>query len=171
MSAGSVTLIVVTRMNKLFEHTVNFYEALLSESEESQVNGAVERVFRGKITDLFRELKISQTYYSKVKNALIDMGCITMVVRGTRNVPTEVMLHKAPQEDAFKTVAKRPLTKRQDSATLAQRLDDVQRLIGGIDIRKALADHELRLSTLEHEFQQTREDDQIAKVKKKHSNQ
>ena len=70
----------------IYEHALNFYNSLLESSKEEEVqDGITVPVFRGQITKAYRSLGVSQAYYSQVRRALIELGCISILQQGARD--------------------------------------------------------------------------------------
>lgn len=115
-------------------------------------------VFRGQLSDVFRELKVSQTFYSKIRAILIEYDCVTYLQRGTRAYDSVLLLNHPPPEEVPPEVLTRP----SDPATLSAVADALESLshsvsvlekwresTGGINISEALRNMELRLARLE----------------------
>ena len=107
-----------------------------------------ERLFRGSIVAAYDELKISHSHYSNVQKLLVNSGAIELIQRGARGIQSVYQLHGRPDSEELRNVH---LTKpgRLDTVALEQRVADIQRQIGGLDIVAALADLEKRLGVLE----------------------
>lgn len=135
----------------VFDHTISFYNLLAESAKEEELeDGTQVQIFRGSITNLYRSLGVSQSYYSQVRKALIELGCIAILQQGARNTDSVVAVHHPPDGDELE-VNKSRLTPNLNSAILSQRVDDINRLVGGIHLPDALADHEKRLRTIERE--------------------
>ena len=75
-----------------------------------------------------------------------------MMQRGARGAPTVLVLHSPPTLETWATLPDSDLTTRPDAATiLEQRVDDLTKQIGGIDIAEALKNLETRIQKLERE--------------------
>ena len=138
-------------MSMLYEHMSRYYSELDSLAEdEKQDSGHTLRIFRGKVVSAYRSLEIPQSYYSKVRSGLIDMGCISILQQGARGTDSVVALHHAPDAKELKHIQSgKDLTPRLDVAILAQRVDDLSKLIGGVNIPEAISD----LATAHRELQ------------------
>ena len=106
------------------------------------------RIFRGSIVKAYDDLGISHSHYSNVQKMLVESGAIEMLQRGARGIESVYQLNGRPSPEKLR---KSPLTKTNSRATVAleQRIADIQRQIGGLDIVAALADLEKRLGKLE----------------------
>lgn len=109
-------------------------------------------VFRGKLTDVFSELKIAQPYYVKIRRILMDYNCVTYLQRGTKAYDSVLILNHPPPEE----IAPEVLTSAAKSATLgemARRLraleDWRETTAGGLNIGEALRNMEVRISKVE----------------------
>jgi hypothetical protein len=129
----------------LLRHAENFYQALEDASVVEEVEGNDLRIFRGSTIKIFRALGISQSYYSRVIKGLGENGCITQLQRGARTQPSVLVLHNSPNAQEF---AKPLGGKRVDAVLLAQRLDNIQANIGGLDIAKALVELQNQINAL-----------------------
>lgn len=115
-------------------------------------------VFRGQLSDVFREMKVSQSFYTKIRAILIEYDCVSYLQKGTRAYDSVLILNHEPPEEISPEVLTRP----SDPATLsvlADRLEDLEHSVkvlekwrdsaGGINIGEALRNMELRLAKLE----------------------
>lgn len=142
-------------MSMLFEHMTRYYKELdnLATNEE-QEGGHVLRIFRGKVVSVYRSLEIAQSYYSKVRTSLINMGCMTILQQGARGTESVIVLHHPPDRDEFRLLKDEPgLTPRLDSAILAQRIADIEKQLGGLNVVEALSDIMDTVRTLEREVE------------------
>jgi hypothetical protein len=133
-----------------YHHLKELYEQLDSEAKEEDMDGVNLRVFRGSIVHAYRTCAIPQSYYSAVRKSLTGMGCITMLRQGARGKASVVVLHKAPELADYEVVKHSDLTPRLDPAILAQRVDDLSKQLGGINIVAAFQNIEERLREVEH---------------------
>lgn len=137
-------------MNSEYNAALKFYQELHEKSTEEEIDGIKTRIFRGGLVEVFRTLRISQSYYSKSVDSLKALGCLTLIRRGARSSPSVVALHHAPDE--IEWMLRRDvgdLTGSPEGAKLLQRLSDVEKLLGGINVVSALRDVEDRLKALE----------------------
>jgi hypothetical protein len=143
----------------VFQHAHTFYTAMDERAnDEIWDNGAEVRVFRGKVTIVFRSLEISQSYYGRVKTALIESGCISFAQVGSRGNPSTILLHHPPSSDEFSLREDRPLTKNVEAAMLSQRMDGIENRLGGMNVVEALANVESRLRDLDSRVRQQDEE-------------
>ena len=135
-------------MKALHQRALDLYDILDRHATEEEG----QKVFRGSITQAFRELEISQSHYSNVQKLLVAAGAIELVQRGARGIPSVFVLHGKPEAETFSPI---PLTgvPKPDMFALAQAVKDIQRQIGGLDIVRALADLEKRVGKLEKKGQ------------------
>lgn len=135
---------------KTFDHAEKFYNILAEQATREDLDGISDvLVFRGKIGDLYKSLGASQSYYSKIRGALLDMGCISIYAQGARDRPTVVILHHPPEATEFRIRTDGHLTERGVNGILAQRVDDIHKRLGGLDIVAALKNFEERLTGIE----------------------
>jgi len=137
----------------IFDYTCLYYKRLREAAQLEDVHGTQVPVFRGSVTRVFRDMAISQSYYSRIKKALTEMGCMTALKQGSRNVDSVIVLHHEPTEEGWENFSEKDLTVKLDAAILSQRLQDVIESIGGLNVKKALADHEVRIANLEREVE------------------
>lgn len=127
------------------ERALMLYDYLESKAVEDDIEG---RVFRGSIVAAYDELKISHSHYTTVQRMLVESGAMELVQRGARGIESVYRLNGRPDPENLRKLS---LTKPDNRATVAleQRVADIQRQIGGLDIVQALADLEKRLAVLE----------------------
>lgn len=131
----------------VFRHSQSLYDALDARSTVEIVRDTPIKVFRGSITEIYRQTGISQSYYSKVTKALADNGCITYLQRGGRGLETVVALHHPPLEHEW-NVPQTSLMERGAFGILTQRLNNIDESLGGLDVKKALVDLQTQVTTL-----------------------
>lgn len=155
-------------MASLFDHTERFYQALYDASELESLDGVETRIYRGKVTDLYKSLSISQTHYSNIRSALIDLGCMVMVRQGARDFDTVIALYRKPEKEVFEARQKNPLTRRVEAASMIPRIEALEKSIGGIDTKKALIEIQRQINAMQDDLNEMkREVDKLAERKKK----
>lgn len=139
-------------MNIDYQHTLEYYTLLEDNSSIEVIDGIELRVFKGSTTKIFRQLGISNSYYSKIIPALRDLQCVTQLKRGARGVDSLLALHHPPKEMEFLTRARQPLTADPQSARLAQQIEAIHKALGGgeFDVVAAIENLDQRLTKLEH---------------------
>lgn len=132
----------------LLRYCLSLYHALEVEAKPS--NG-YKLLWEGKLIALFSSLGISNAHYRKVFDTMYEAGCIEMVRRGARNVPTQIALHGKPTGDNVKAVVSldRGLTPPTDSAKLERRVKEIEGRLQGIDVHKMVHSTDERLKALE----------------------
>jgi hypothetical protein len=130
-----------------------FYELLDKAATVEEVDGSELRVWRGKLTEVFKELESSSKYYTPIRSLLTQSGAITIVEAGSRNRDSTVVLnHPLP---TYVDLVDGGLTTAPSRATLlaiAQRvsaLEGWRETMGGINIAEALMNMEQRIVKLE----------------------
>lgn len=131
-----------------------FYATLLQTATEEVSDGKELLVWRGKLTDVFRELKVTSKYYTTIRAILTKTGSITIVETGSRNRPSIVVLNHEPPP--LQKINNLGLTGTAPAATM---MVELQRRLatleawresqGGINIAEALRNLEDRLTKLE----------------------
>lgn len=135
----------------LYDHCVRTYNAMLSEARRVQVapeGGDIKVVdmreprddpehiiiYEGFLTQLItQKLNLSVPYYTKVRKALLRMGCIRQLRRGGGSSPSQWELIFEPSLDAF-IKQEPPKTPKQDKFSaiehqviaLIRRVDDLE---------------------------------------------
>ena len=112
-----------------------------------------DSVWEGYTTHLMADLKIPIPYYGKILDALQRMGCATQLQRGGGTSPSRWVVHKAPTLDGYIEVKPQLGGMRGGkSATtdeiLEQRVSDIEKRVGTIDILKALTDLQSSLNAV-----------------------
>jgi hypothetical protein len=155
----------------VLKHAHKAFRLFIEHSEEAEYNVPITgetvtaRLFRGKIGDIFNATGASNTYYSPIRQLLIDCGSIVILERGSAKTgsvvmvrpdsppPTVEMIPPPPEDDEKPNVKSHglglTLARRLDR--LEERLEIAERRAGGINIESALRNHESRLATLESE--------------------
>lgn len=137
-------------MDALYRHSHSTYEALEHSASTEHVGDQELRIYRGSVTKLWKTLNISMGYYSDVFTALEHNSCITRIQQGGRNVDSIIVLHGPPAWESWTTEGlQEPLTQPKPTDILSQRVEDLERRLGRLNIVEALANHEERLTALE----------------------
>jgi hypothetical protein len=113
---------------------------------------AVKGVFTGSFTEVYKTLGISNQYYSKCTKALVDIGSVEHIQRGHHKRPTIYKLIHRPtkaQLDEYDFLTPRTRRARVSEEELLQRLQKLERSVGGVDIVAALTNLEQRIVALE----------------------
>jgi len=140
-------------MNQDFFYALQYYKLLEENSKEEVIDKIKVKVFRGSTVRIFRQLGISNSYYSKIIPALRDLQCVTQLKRGARGVDSVVLVHHPPREIEFLTRDTKPLTADPHSAKLAQQIEEIHESLGGgrFDVVAAIENLDQRLTKLESE--------------------
>jgi hypothetical protein len=155
----------LSKTGKANEYAYKLYMAMLMEStkeelpqpERGELATEAEtrevRVYRGRITETYKSLGISQSYYTRVRDVLTESGSIEYLQQGARGVETVIVLHHAPPEDfTFKRLTAPPTPDK-----LAVRLNELEAwrdTLGNLNLQEALRNIEYRLSQLEEKSQE-----------------
>lgn len=110
----------------IFQHALSLYQALVDQS----TNGR----FTGSKIALFRSLGLSNAHYSRLFDALTELGCIEQVQRGSKTYPSIIVLHKPPALEEFRTAYRTRLTRPSSDATMRKRMDDLEGRIAALEI-------------------------------------
>jgi hypothetical protein len=147
--------------NTVAQYAEKLYGAMMERSEPIDDF----HIYHGKVTELFNELKIPMTYYSRIRRQLVSNGSIEMIKRGSRGLASDVLLRHPPSEAsspgtdaAIVKIASDRLTNPGRAATLTAeferrlaRLESWRENQGGLNITESLRNHESRISRLEVE--------------------
>lgn len=141
------------------DNLLRFYNALDS---KATTTGDGTRVFEGHTTSVLQTLDppLSMSHYTRIRRALLAMDCVSQVSRGSRNSKTVWVLIQPPTQELLSAADPAMIAQGKDDpsklAILSQRIDDLQRQLGGFDVVKAmkqvegtLQDFEKRLKKLE----------------------
>lgn len=132
----------------LWEYAEQTYQAMLERA------GRVDEklVYEGFISRMIiEELKFPVPSYGKILYVLRQMGCIEQLKRGGGPTPSKWVLWKTPTLEDFNKVHGPVRSKYETQVSrMEQRIDDLTRQIGGVNIPQALTDLTLRLERLEN---------------------
>lgn len=150
----------MTGSPKAKEQCIEFYERL---HRDAVIDDKDRLVWIGKITDVYKELKLTGYQYTRVRALLIQNGSVRWLERGAGgsvgNVPSVIELIRNPEQVVtWANIPLRSLTGQADSAMLQQSIESLARLIGGLDIREALRDISPEISELKQEVAQLKRD-------------
>ena len=167
-----------TKQPKIIGYMGALYEAFRQNASELPVDSARPDekflVWQGRLIETCTSVGIPQGYYKRVIDTLRSLGCIEMLVRGTRgSTQTTLALRHPPTleayEDAIVKSGWQGLTEAVSLDTLAADVRNLQQRIGGIDwlaINKNFEDRLQGLETAVKELQQ-----QLSSTNKSSTNQ
>lgn len=141
-------------MKAIIRHITTFYDLLEQDAVTEKVDGSSLRIFRGKVTGIYRESGIPQSYYSEVFRQLEMQGCITFLQRGSKSVSSVIVLHRPPTESDYVPPIKSDLTNPERYANIREDVEGLKTLVGGVNIAEALRTIETRLDQLEQQQKQ-----------------
>ena len=142
----------------VIRYSNQFYQLLLDNSKKEKLKqgeyglqkSGEYLVFRGSVSEIFKQLKVSQSYYSRVRKLLRENGCVSYLEQGNRAVASVIVLHKPPPPP--EEILAEDLTTRPTADKLLHRLEKLEswrESQKGIDIVEALQNIEARLLKLE----------------------
>lgn len=144
---------ILQTRSAMFRHCSDFYGLLDDLAKTEPVTGTEFRVFRGYLTNVFKELNLSTSYYTKLRRLLEANGCMQIIQAGARGIESCVVLLAPPEEVDWQDGGfASPLTGNAQAATLRQELENVKRTLGGIDLGKVLINIETRLGAVEEKL-------------------
>lgn len=129
--------------------TAHGYCIALYDALEQKADGDT---FTGKVTEVYQTLGISNQYYSRILQALVEVGSVEYVQRGHHKRPTIYRLIERPtrekleQYDFLTPYRKRATVSDKE---LLQRLETLERSTQGIDVIAAFTNLEARIKALE----------------------
>lgn len=137
---------------KIVSYGSALYAKMLEDSSEK--NGIP--IWQGKLIQTCTSLGIPEGYYKKVVDALRTMECVEVITRGRRgSTLTSIALRHPPTQELYATTIVKKgrdgLTPTLSLDSLAGRLEDLSRQIGGLDIPAALKETLDKVDALAHE--------------------
>lgn len=132
-------------MTELVSETIARYAiSVYHEMERNSTAEGEYKVWRGSLTGVFDELKISRTHYTLIYRILEDGGFLSKLTRGGGGKPSAVALHFAPEASSL------TLTDANPPATLplVRRIESLERQTGGMNIVEALIQMQEEISNL-----------------------
>lgn len=132
----------------LLRYCEELYDGLHKKAKKK--NG-YDKLYEGKVTELFASLGLSSSHYAKIFNTLYETGAIELVRRGARNSPTQIALHERPTAETLqRTAGVTPhLTQPSAHDKLSQRVSVLEGRLQGIELAKVIAHQERRIKQLE----------------------
>lgn len=119
-------------------------------AEETVIDGAKVKLWKGFIGKTCAELTIPKGMEQKVLKPLEELGCIEKLVRGVGNHPSVIALRFPPTEDVWaEGEAGKPLTQRPSYARLVSQVENIEKSLGGVNLREVLVNIENRLQVVE----------------------
>jgi hypothetical protein len=143
---------MMARVPSFLDNLLRFYNALDSKAITTE-DGT--RVFEGHTTSVLQTLDppLSMSHYTRIRRALLAMDCIAQVSRGSRNSKTVWVLIQPPKQELLDAADPAMIAQGKDDpsklAILSQRIEDLQKQLGGFDVVKAMQDLEGRIIALE----------------------
>jgi hypothetical protein len=133
---------------KVFEYALQLYRNLEAESKDG--------LWEGSKTAAFRNLGVSQSYYSRIYGTLQELGCIEQIHKGAGEGfgrASVLRLHHAPEIEPFgSTYAARKrqrLTIVTQVDTLRQDVEQLKGRLPEIDLNRYILSFEQRLTDIE----------------------
>jgi hypothetical protein len=130
------------------EYARQLYNLMDSLAKENEYH---ERVFTGSITDLYKDIGASTSYYTAIRKFLLDAELITILQRGNAKQQSQVRLNELSENILRKplTAAPRAATMGADVQRRLERLEAWRETTGGLNIAEALRNIEDRVTRLE----------------------
>jgi hypothetical protein len=86
----------------IYEHCCNTYKAMLQEATSIASTGGTIIVYEGFFTALItQKLRLSVPYYGRIRDLLVDMGCVKQLKRGGGTAPSQWEIITEPTREAF----------------------------------------------------------------------
>lgn len=82
-------------------HCERVYERMHQEAKEVRETDVPMLVWEGFTTQLLKNLELAVPYYSTIRRALLDMGCVKQLRRGGGTSPSQWELIKPPTMDLW----------------------------------------------------------------------
>lgn len=128
-----------------------FYDTLLKRAVTTPSGNLV---FVGYINDIYVECKMSRTYYSPIMRGLVELGCIAVERRGTRDFKSEIAVLRPPTVEEWLELRRKPLTSRQKADMLVPDVERLKRQLGEVDLEKTLGYLEARIVDVERQIRE-----------------
>lgn len=122
--------------SKMYDHALRVYNRMIEQADATE-DGDI--IYRGFLSNLFQqELKLPLPYYSIIKRALEELGCIEQQKRGGGTSPSEWRLYFSPDPLLFEQLMvldsgrRRQLPRNRLEQTIASmnsRLSEVERQV------------------------------------------
>jgi hypothetical protein len=139
----------------IFRHTIRFYDTLDAKAVEE--DGV--RVFRGHPTTIVTEdMKLPIPYYSKMRQALITIGCVQQIKRGSAKSKSEWVLVRRPLDEDFDSVdpdesqSINANTFRLYQLATDAAIEGILLRLGGLNVAKALVDMQQEIDDLKDQL-------------------
>lgn len=141
---------------KMYEYCVALYDAMINDYAEEEINEQTVKVWRGPITNVVKQLDIPQGVYGKLMEQMYHLECITKLNSGSAGIPSVFVLHHSPASVPWTIPApKKRLTGDAKAAkvlSVEQRVTDLAKALGGLDIVAVMADFQQRMDKLEKQL-------------------
>ena len=131
--------------------SIAVYEIFEKQAKGIKEGQILSLVWTGKIQDVLVEAEVSAGSRAKVITLLTELDCIEILQRGNSAQSSIVRLIAHPEARGWIEPEKnlrKGLTTGDDSAILRESVRAIQKQLGGLDVVRALADLEGRVSTL-----------------------
>lgn len=109
-------------------------------------------MFIGPVTEVWKTLGVSNQYYSRVMQALIETGSVERIQRGHHSQPSIFRLIARPTLVSLENLELLTPRSRRGSVTnasLIKRIEDLERRVQKVDVVAALHNLEQRIVALE----------------------
>lgn len=135
-------------------HIYTIYR-LLDESAQDEIRGEDKlRVFRGSFRKVYTSTGVSNSHYTLVRKCLEDLGAITELTKGSRNVDSVIILHGLPNGEAVDEYLDDHKTPaEQKRVELERRVATLEKRLQGVDMIKALAHLQEEINNIKKHLQ------------------
>ena len=148
----------------IWHHVLRVYDAMAEQAKEVAIEDdgqstyfeSPATMYEGFTSHLFQELGIAVPNYGPVLDLLREMGCITQERRGGGPSPSVWRLWKRPTLEDFErahVTVPRVEAKVRKQQHEEQRITDIQKQLGGIDIPRAIADLQNQINVIRADMQ------------------
>lgn len=131
--------------NTVAAHIMAVYHAMKEEADE-------DGIYTGSRAELVRSLGISSTFYAAIFRALEEGGFCVLFERGGRNKPSKVALLHEPSPDLLQDLT---IDANEPILSLVNRLEVIERSLGGINVIGAMETIANRLSAIESRLEES----------------
>lgn len=120
------------------KHVFTVYDLLDQAAQDESIGKDQLRVFRGSFLAKYKESGLSQSYYSRIRTILTDLGSVSELQRGARNLDSVLILHGKPDVEAVEDMVKQILRPKEKADNeLEQRVRNLEKRLEGLDVGKA----------------------------------
>lgn len=136
-------------LSTLGKHVHTVYDLLDQDAKDEQLGQDRLRIFRGSFLSVYKSASVSMSYYGPIRKILVDVGSISQLQQGSRNVDSVIILHGRPDAEVVDELAEKELTTPEArNIRIERELHEIKQMIGGLNIPEALTHLQLQINEL-----------------------